>query len=51
MILPITIYIQFYEFQIGMIMRGEADIAVTDIFSTVSRSKVVDFSTILEYAE
>ena len=34
-----------------MVNRSEADIAVTDIFSTLSRSKVVDFSNIIDYAE
>ena len=34
-----------------MVNRSEADIAVTDIFATLSRSKVVDFSNIIDYAE
>ena len=34
-----------------MVNNSEADIAVTDIFATLSRSKVVDFSNIIDYAE
>ena len=34
-----------------MVNRSEADIAVTDIFATLSRSKVVDFSNIIDYVE
>ena len=34
-----------------MILRDEADIAVSSFFATKDRGEVVDFSVIMEYAE
>ena len=34
-----------------MILRDEADIAVSSFFATRDRGEVVDFSVIMEYAE
>ena len=38
-------------FQIGMLDRDEVDIGLLDIFATVSRSKAVNYSPILQNLE
>ena len=40
-----------WDGMVGMILRDEADIAVSSFFATKERGEVVDFSVIMEYAE